>query len=630
MKKINLKTNLILLTMMVFLTALNSYGQKNREEISEKYKWNLTDLYESDGDWRKAVDDLTAKLDEVEKFKGTITESAENLLEALEFNSSLSKEAAKIYLYAGMNSDLDTRNMKYNGMKQELQSLFSNFGAKAAFIEPEILSADWETIEGFIEKEPRLEVYRMPLENMFRTKEHSLSEKEERIMALSGMVSSVPQAVYGTFSNAEMPKPEVTLSDGTKLEIGSAEYSRYRASANRKDREIVFDAYWNNFVRFQATYGEMLYGNVKADIFRAKARHYDSSLEASLYPNNIPVEVYHSLVDNVDKNLPAFHRYLKIKKRMMNVDTLKYLDLYAPVVKDVDLNYTYDEATAIILDALKPLGDKYVNIVKKAIDERWIDVYPTPGKRSGAYSNGAFYDGHPFILLNYNDLYDDVSTLAHELGHTMQSYFSNKTQPYPTADYVTFVAEVASTFNEVLLFNYMMNKVEDEDVKLSLLMEWLDRFKGTLFRQTQFAEFELKIHEEAEQGKPLTGDEFSEIYKDIVDRYYGHDEAICYVNDYINMEWAFIPHFYYNFYVYQYSTSFTASISLAEKVMSGDKQALKNYMDFLSAGGSDYPIQLLKNAGVDMTGNEPFDKAIASMNKVMDEIEKILDKKEKE
>lgn len=312
----------------------------------------------------------------------------------------------------------------------------------------------------------------------------------------------------------------------------------------------------------------------------------------------------------------------------MGVDTLKYLDLYAPVVKDVDEKYTYEEASELVLESLKPLGEDYVSVVKKAIDNRWIDVYPTPGKRSGAYSNGSWYDGHPFILLNYTNLYDDVSTMTHELGHTMQSYLSNETQPYPMANYAIFVAEVASTFNEVLLFNHMLEKVENDDVKLSLLMNWLDRFKGTLFRQTQFAEFELKIHEAAEAGKPLTGDTFSEMYTEIVNAYYGHEEGVCHVDDYISMEWAFIPHFYYNFYVYQYSTSFTASISLAEKVMSGDKKALKNYLAFLSAGGSDYPIELLKDAGVDMTGTDPFEKTIASMNKVMDEIEKILDKKE--
>ena len=618
-----------LLAICTLLSSVNGYSQKTRVEIPANYKWNLTDLFPSDDSWRTALNELTPKLDGIEKFKGTLTQSASNLLKALQYNSEVSKEATKLYIYASMNSDLDTRNMKYTGMKQELQQLFSNFGAKAAFFEPEILTADWVTIDGFIKSEPKLEDYRMSLGNMFRTKKHTLSEPEERIMALANMVSDVPHSVYGTFSNAEMPKPEVTLSNGEKIEIGSSEYNQYRASANRHDREIVFKAYWDNYAKFRASYGEMLYGKVKTDMFDSKARHYDSSLEAALYPSNIPVEIYHSLVDNVNKSLPAFHRYLKIKKRMMGVDTLKYLDLYAPVVKNVDLKYSYEDATKIVLEALKPMGNEYVATVKKAIDERWIDAFPTPGKQSGAYSNGADYDGHPYILLNYNNLYDDVSTLAHELGHTMQSYFSNKKQPYPMADYETFVAEVASTFNEVLLFNYIIGTVKDDDVKLSLLMNWLDRFKGTLFRQTQFAEFELKIHEEAEAGKPLTGDTFSKIYKDIVNKYYGHDQGICRVDDNISMEWAFIPHFYRNFYVFQYSTSFTASISLAEKVMSGDQKALKNYMDFLSAGGSDYPIELLKKAGVDMTSTDPFEKTTASMNKVMDEIEKILDKKKK-
>lgn len=629
MKQFTTKKRVFLLAILALLASLSSYSQKTRADIPDQYKWNLTDLFQSDQAWRTSLNTLIPKLDEVEKFKGILTQSEQNLLKALQYNSEVSKAASKLYIYASMNSDLDTRNMKYTGMKQELQQLFSNFGAKAAFIEPEILTADWSTIEGFIKKEPKLEDYRIGLENMFRTKKHTLSEPEERIMALAGMVAGVPQSVFGTFSDAEMPKPTATLSNGEKIEIGSSEYSQLRASANRKDRKIVFKAYWDNYAKFRASFGEMLYGNVKADMFSAKARHYDSSLESALYPSNIPVEIYHSLVNNVNKSLPAFHRYLKIKKRMLGVDTLKYLDLYAPVVKNIDLKYTYEEATKIILEALKPMGVEYVSTVKKAIDERWIDVLPTPGKQSGAYSNGADYDGHPYILLNYNNLYNDVSTLAHELGHTMQSYFSNKTQPYPKADYETFVAEVASTFNEVLLFNYIIGTVKDDDVKLSILMNWLDNFKGTLFRQTQFAEFELKIHEEAEKGNPLTGDTFSKIYKDIVDKYYGNDQGICKVDDNISMEWAYIPHFYRSFYVFQYSTSFTASISLAEKVMSGDPKALKSYMEFLSAGGSDYPVELLKKAGIDMNTTEPFEKTAASMNKVMDEIEKILDKKKK-
>lgn len=629
MNNFKFRQNLVLLLILMLFASTEGYSQKTREEIADKYKWDLTGLFQSDEAWRDALNEIKGRLDEVEKFKGTLTKSPEDLLKALEYNTEISKMASKLSSYVSMNSDLDTRNMKYSAMKQELQQMFSNFGAKSAFMDPEILSADWETIDGLIKQEPKLQVYRKGLENMFRNKKHSLSEPEERIMALSRLGTGVAGSVYGTFADAEMPNPEATLSNGKKVQLTSSEFSKIRASANRQDREIASKAYWGNYARFKATYGELLNGKVNGDVYRFRARHYNSSLEASMDPNNIPVAVYQSLIDNVNKSLPSFHRYLNIKKRMMGLDTLKYSDIYAPVVKDVNLKYTYEEATKIVLDALKPMGEEYVNTVQKAINERWIDVYPTQGKQRGAYSNGASSDGHPYILLNYNDMYNDVSTLAHELGHTMHSYFSNKTQPYPLARYETFVAEVASTFNEVLLFNYIIKTVKDDDVKLSILMNWLDNFKGTLFRQTQFAEFELKIHEMAEQGKPLTGEVFSKIYKDITDKYYGNAQGICKVDDYISMEWAAIPHFYRTFYVYQYSTSFTASISLAEKVMTGDKSALDNYLKFLSAGGSDYPIEILKNAGVDMTTSEPFEKTTSAMNKVMDEIEKILDKKMK-
>lgn len=627
MKSMNLTMKILLMAVICTLAPISSYSQKIRSEIADKYKWDLASVYKSDAEWRAAKDAISARLGEIEKFRGTLTKSAANLLKCLEFNSELNKEATKLFLYAGMNSDLDTRDMKYTGMKQELQQMFADFGAKAAFIQPEILTADWSVIDNFIKSEPKLDPYRIGLDNLFRQKKHTLSEQEERILALSGMIGGVPGSIYNTFSNAEMPAPEVTLSDGKKVTLTGTMYGNYRTLPNRADRILVFEAFYNNLEKFKATYGEMLYGNVQADIFQAKARHYESSLEAATYPNNIPVSVYHALVDNVNKNLGAFHRYLQIKKRMMGVDTLKYLDLYAPVVKNVNLKYSYDEASKIILEALKPLGKDYVETVKKGLDERWIDVYPTPGKQSGAYSNGALYDGHPFILLNYTENYMDVSTMAHELGHSMQSYLSNKKQPYPLADYQTFVAEVASTFNEVLLFNYMIKNETNDDIKLSLLMNWLDGFKGTLFRQTQFADYELRIHEAAEKGLPLTGETLSKMYMDLVKSYYGSDKGICKIDNYIEMEWAYIPHFYYNFYVYQYSTSFTASIALAEKVMSGDADALKRYIDFLSAGGSDYPIELLKKAGVDMTTADPLEKTIASMNKVMDEIEKILDKK---
>lgn len=625
MKRIDLKlTGLAILLLALFAPA---FAQLERTDVEEQYKWNLTDIYETEDAWRESKEALSVELDKMLEFQGKLTGSATNLLACMELSSKISKEATKLFIYANMHSDLDTRDMKYAGMQKEMQQLFTDFSAKIAFINPEILSVDWSVIEGFIAEEPGLAVYTVILEDLFRQQKHTLSEPEEKILALSGMITGNAASIYSTFKNAEMHNPEVTLSTGEKVVLSSAGYSKYRAVANRADRELVFESFWNNFADYQATMGDMLYGQVKSLLFMSKARNYNSSLEASLSPKNIPVDVYHSLIDNVNKNLPAFHRYLNIKKRMMGLDTLKYLDLYAPAVKGVELSYSYEEARDIILKSLKPLGKDYVSVVEKAFDERWIDVYPTTAKRSGAYSNGAFYDGHPFILMNYNDQYEDVSTLTHELGHTMHSYLSNKNQPYPTSRYAIFVAEVASTFNEVLLFEHLMKTIKDEDVKLSLLMNRLNGFKGTLFRQTQFAEFELKINEAAQAGQPLTGEVLSDIYTEIVRKYYGHDEGVCHVDDYIHMEWAYIPHFYYNFYVYQYSTSFTASNALAEKVMRGDKGALESYLAFLSAGKSDYPIEVLKKAGVDMTSSDAFDNTIRAMNRVMDDIEEILDKK---
>jgi oligoendopeptidase F len=369
MRRMKFKLKLIFVVVICILFTVNSYSQKARTEIPDKYKWDLSGIFKSEAEWRAVKDAISGRLNEIDKFRGTLTKSAENLLKCMEFNSEINKEATKLFMYAGMNSDLDTRNMQYTGMKQELQQMFSDFGARAAFIQPEILTADWSVIDNFIKSEPKLEPYRMGLDDLFRTKKHTLSEPEERIMALSGMINGVPGSIYNTFSNAEMPSPTVTLSNGEKVLLTGTMYGKYRASANRNDRKLVFEAFYNNLEKFKASYGEMLYGNVQKDIFQAKARHYESTLEAALYPNNIPVGVYHALVDNVNKNLSALHRYLRIKKRMMGVDTLKYLDLYAPVVKDVELKYSYDEASKIVLEALKPMGKDYVATIKKAIDE---------------------------------------------------------------------------------------------------------------------------------------------------------------------------------------------------------------------------------------------------------------------
>jgi len=620
--------NVIILITVFAFTRVEVLGQtRERSEVPVEYKWKLEDLYASDAVWDKAKQELAAQFDEVSKYQGKLAGSASELLACLEFNSRVSKEFGRLYSYAHMKSDEDTRNSKYLGMEQEMQQLRTDYSSKAAFITPEIARMDKEIIDKFIGQEAGLKIYKMALYDIQRMKAHTLSEKEEKILAESSLLADGPSTIYGVFSNAELPYPEIELSDGTKAKLTKAGYSRYRALANRDDREAVFGAFWETFGKFKGTFGTQLYANVKKDMFYARTRGYKSSLESSLDKNNIPAEVYMALIENVTGSLDSFHRFLKLKKRMLGVETLKYSDVYAPVVKGIDLQYTFDEAKKLVLDSVKPLGGDYCLVVAKAFDERWIDVYPTPGKRAGGYSNGSAYDVHPYILLNYNDQYDDVSTLAHELGHTMHSYYSNKNQPYPTADYSIFVAEVASTFNEALLIDKMLKEIKDDDTRLSLLMNYLEGIRVTVFRQTQFAEFELRIHEKAERGEPLTGDVLNEIYGEILKKYYGHEKGVCHIDELYAVEWAYVPHFYYNFYVYQYSTSFTASTALAEKVLDEEEGAVGKYIEFISSGGSDYPIELLKKAGVDMTSAEPFNKTMKAMNRTMDEIEAILEKK---
>lgn len=621
-------TLVVLFAIVMLLTQVSLFAQtRERSEVPEKDTWNLADLYPSDEAWHQAKQDIAARMDKVTDYKGTLTNSASGLLAGLKFSSGISKEFSRLYAYAFMKSDQDTRNSDYLAMKQEIQQISTDYKTKAAFMEPEILQMDKATIEKFMGEAAGLKDYKMYLFDLLRKKEHRLSEKEEKIIAEAGLMSPSAYNMFNVFINAELPYPEVKLSDGASVTLDQAGYGRYRASTNREDRELVFNAFWNTFKNYKGTFGEGLYGNVKSDMFYARARGYGSSLESALDENNIPTEVYKALVENVNKNLDSFHRYLELKKRMLGVDQLKYSDIYAPVVKGVDLQYSYEDAQRLVLESLAPLGKDYQAVVKKAFENRWIDVYPTPGKQSGAYSAGDVYDAHPYILMNYNGQYNDVSTLTHELGHTMQSYYSNKTQPYPMANYPIFVAEVASTFNEALLNDKMLEEIKDDNVRLSFLMNYLDNLKGTLFRQTQFAEFELRIHEKAERGEPLTGDALTQLYSDIIKKYYGHDEGYCYIDDLYTYEWAYIPHFYYNFYVYQYATSFTASTALAEKVLNKEKGAVEKYMQFISAGGSDYPIELLKNAGVDMTTAEPFTKTMQAMNRTMDQIEKILNKK---
>jgi oligoendopeptidase F len=549
------------------------------------------------------------------------------LADAMDALYGTQKELYRAYTYASLLADQDTRDATHEAMRQEMVQLAAAFGAQAAYVEPEILRLEPDTVRRFIESEPRLAPYRFYLEDIVRRAPHTLTPNEEKILADAGPLAGSPSGIYTILSNADFPYPTVKLSDGSEIVVNQANYSLFRASANRRDREIVMSAFFDALGGFSRTLGTTMNASVQRALFYMKARKYESSLESALNGPNIPVSVYTRLVEGVNRHLPSFHRYLQLRKRMLGVDELHYYDLYAPLVASVELAYTPEEAIGHIKASMAPLGQEYVSVLDRAFKERWIDMFPTPGKRSGAYSQDGAFDVHPYMLMNYNGKYDDMSTLTHELGHAMQSYFSNRTQPYPMADYPTFVAEVASTFNESLLIDHMLKTLTDDEARLSLLGSYLENIKGTVFRQTQFAEFELAMHEMAQKGQPITGAALAELYMNITKKYYGHDAGITVVDDYIAHEWSFIPHFYRDFYVFQYATSFTASEALAQRVKAGDTDAVARYLTFLSAGGSKYPIDLLRDAGVDMTTDEPLDLTIREMNRVMDEMERLLAKR---
>ncbi|TDQ80234.1 oligoendopeptidase F [Sphingobacterium yanglingense] len=617
------KKTQLMTAVMLFSTSIAVSQMKVRDEVPAKYKWNLTDLYSTDESWKVEKERVQQQMKQAASYKGKLIQSAATLLEALELNSGLAKEMVRLSSYASMKSDQDTRVTKYAGMKQELQQLFAEYGALVSYMEPELLTLEESKLNTFFAAEKGLATYKFYLMDLLRKRAHRGSEEVEKIMAYSSLMSGNAANIFSTFSNAEFPYPEIELN-GKTITLNSANFALYRASDDRAIRSKVFDAYFNKLNEFQRTFGAQLYGNINAGLFATKARNYNSTLERALDDGNIPTAVYHNLVKNVNGNLNTFHRYLNLRKRMMGIDTLHYYDLYAPLVEQVDLAYTVDEAVDNILKSLKPLGKDYVDVSNKAFSERWIDMYPNEGKRSGAYSNGSAYDVHPYILMNYNGKYNDMSTLTHELGHTMHSYLTNKKQHFANADYSIFVAEVASTLNEELLNDYMLKQIKDDKVRLAILGNYLEGAKGTLFRQTQFAEFESMIHDRVAKGEALTGEDFDKMYLELTRRYYGHDKNVCIVDDNVKSEWSYIPHFYYNFYVYQYATSFTASTALSEKVLRGTDEDRKKYLNFLSSGSTKYPVDLLVDAGVDMNTSEPFDLTIAKINKVMAEMETIL------
>jgi oligoendopeptidase F len=611
---------------LIALTSAGAAQSRDRSQTPDKFKWDLTEIYVTDAQWRTAKDALTRDLEKLRQFQGRLSSSAATLADALDLQARYAKELQRLYTYASLLADQDTRDSSHEGMRQEMNQLAAAFGAASSFIEPELLKAGEPSIKSSVASEPRLKVYSFYLTDVFRRASHTLSDAEEKLLADAAPIAGNPSSLYNIFANADFPFPTITLSTGKSVKLDQSAFAELRALPNRADRQKVMSTFFGALGSFSRTFGTSMSGETLKLQFYSKARKYPSALASQLDGPNIPASVYTRLIDGVNKNLPAFHRYLKLRKQMMKLDQLHYYDLYAPLVASVDLKYTPGEAQKLVLAAVAPLGTDYQATIGRAFDSRWIDLYPNEGKASGAYSDGGAYDVHPYMLLNYNGQYADVSTLAHELGHTMQSYLSNKTQPFPLANYPTFVAEVASTFNESLLIDYMLGQIKDDATRLSLLGSYLENIKGTVFRQTQFAEFELRMHELAQAGKPITGEALAKLYMEITKKYYGHDQGVCVVDDYVAHEWSYIPHFYRDFYVFQYATSFTASSALAEKVKAGDPEARTRYLAFLSAGGSKYPVDLLKDAGVDMTTDEPLDLTIKQMNRIMDEMEKLLAK----
>jgi len=626
------KHSLYLLTALA-VSACNAPGAfcAERADVPEKYKWNTADLYPTEEAWAKHAADISARIPGIADFKGKLGESAAGFYSALDAILGINKDLDRLATYASMRSDEDTRVGKTREMKQTAEDIAVKYFAAKSFLRPEILALGRGKVMGFVSEDKRLAPYKPWLEDLLRYEAHTLTASEEKIAAQAALMADGPSSVYGIFTNADLPYPEVTLSNGEKVRLDASAYTKYRSVPNRADRDTVFHAFWSRYKEFERTLGTTLNAQVKAHQFDKEVHKFDSCLEAAIFDSNIPPAVYKQLIADVHTNLPALHRYLKLRKRMMDVPTLRYEDLYASVVKKVELRYDAEQAKALVLDAVSPLGPQYAADLKMSYDDRWVDFTPTTGKKSGAYSTGV-YGVHPYQLQNFTGTYEEVSTLAHESGHSIHTFLSDKNQPYVTHDYKIFVAEVASTLNENLLLHRVLGQTKDRDTRLFLLGSYLDGLRTTLFRQTLFAEFELRIHEMAEKGDALTGEKLSALYLSLLKQYYGDAEGVCKIDDLYGIEWAYIPHFYYDFYVYQYATSIMASATIAAEMRAeaaaGKPAATRDaYLKMLSSGSSLYPIDLLKGVGVDLTTSVPFNSAIKEMNATMDEMEKLLAEK---
>lgn len=593
-----------------------------REQIEEKYKWNLLDIYDSDEKWESDFHWIEENLVHYSGFENRLNESPEQLLACLKFDEEVGIKLERLYLYSMLSKDSNLRNTKYQGMDDRIKRIYSKVLTVSSFIKPELLTIGEPEIKRMISENSGLKIYEQSFDDLFRFKEHTLDKEKEELLAMASEVTQVPYNTYSLFTNADLKFPKIEDENGNQFEMS---HSRYYASLYSKDRafrERAFKSYLIPYKDNINSFSSLFNGNLKSNIFYARARKYNSALEAALFKNNIPVAVYDNLVEAVNNNFGPMHRWASLKKKLLGLEELHPYDVYVTLFdQKLEKKYPYEDAVNIVRDSLKVMGKDYLDSLNKAFDNRWIDVFETKAKRSGAYSSGTTFGVHPYVLLNWSGLLNDVFTLAHEMGHNMHSYYTGLTQPFVYANYSIFLAEVASTFNESLLLEHLIKISDSKEEKLFLLEKYLNNITTTIYRQVMFAEFERATHIKIENGDALTPDILCGMYKDVYQKYWGPEMVIDEEETYT---WARVPHFYYNFYVYQYATGFAASEALTANVKINGEPAVKKYLEFLKAGSSDYPINILIKAGVDMNSAEPILAVTKKMNEIIDEIENLI------
>lgn len=594
-----------------------------RSDVSVEDTWRLEDIFPTDEAWDKEFEEVKTLSQKASEYQGKLAEGAETLFEALQFQDSLLSRLGKLYTYAHMRYDQDTTNSLYQGLDSRIKNLYAQAASSLAYIVPEILSIEEGIINGFLAEKEELNLYKKALEEINLQRPHVLSAEQEALLAQASEVLDASSNTFGMLNNADLEFPSIKDENGEEVEVTHGRYSRFLESEDQRVRHDAFKAVYDTYGKFKNTFSSTLSGTVKKHTFNANVRKYQSARHAALSENNIPEQVYENLIETINEYLPLLHRYVKLRKKVLGVQELHMYDLYTPLVKDVKMEVTYEEAKDLILKGLAPLGEEYGSILKEGFENRWVDVQENRGKRSGAYSSGT-YGTNPYILMNWQDNVNNLFTLAHEFGHSVHSYYTRKTQPFPYGNYSIFVAEVASTCNEALLNDYLLKTITDEQKRLYLLNHFLEGFRGTVFRQTMFAEFEHLIHVKAQNNEALTADLFTNEYYALNKKYFG-DEDIT-IDEEIGLEWSRIPHFYYNYYVYQYATGYSAATALSKQILEEGQPAVDRYIEFLQAGSSDYPIEVLKKAGVDMTSKNPIEEACKVFEEKLNEMESLLSK----